>query len=133
MTMNKKNIVPVLEDGHYYINHQIFSTGKTTMLNLINECQVKDNVATFFNKDGKVSKPVSELQTINMLLIKSSDVDVKDSLYHWFKHGNYIHKDKEFIEDTTLNTGTIYRERYWHFSLMIQPEENIVRFKITTL
>lgn len=118
-------------DEYRFILHVIFSGSKRTILNIVNWGKIDDNgKIKFLTRDGEKLKTKAEIVNgfSSTEVVKFEDLDIKNSLYYWFRK-NQNHYNKEIVIDMTIETGEIFTQNCWNIDLMIQANEKVIKVK----
>jgi len=110
------------------ITHKMFLSEKNTVLNVINYGHYEDDKIVFATKDGIQRKTKQEIINSSINICSFEDIDIKDSLYYWFKN-HPQHYGKKIVIDYGLTIGEIVKQYCWFISLMIATDDNSIYVK----
>ena len=105
-----------------------FPSEKKTCLSVVNWGEQEGNKIRYTTNKGEQLKTPVEIINQNVSLASFNDLDIRDSLYHWYKQ-NPEASQLPIVYNESLESGEIYKGNCWHLSLMIKktPTEIIVK------
>lgn len=101
---------------------------ETIMLDIINwGTKVGEDSINMFTKDGYVTKLKSDVNDGYVKLVNIEDINVKESLYWWFKSHQGEH-NKVLVFDENLEAGERYFGNCWRMGLLLSSTENELKY-----
>lgn len=101
----------------------------TTWGNVINYGTLSGDKFTYPSKDGIQCKPVAEVDVRDFIKVLPIDkIDMEKSLSRYISRRNIFVTKIQY--DESLETGESYKEAGWHFPLLINYENSILKYRI---
>lgn len=117
-------------DGHYLIAQDVFNKSKKSMVNVMNHGQMVNEVITYINQEGKqVKKNVCDIVKNSTFIFPIAELDIKDSLFYWFRK-NYHHFHKKLVPKDNLTNGEIFKMDGWAYGIMLAYDDENIYYKI---
>jgi hypothetical protein len=119
------NFKPTLADNEYLLTYNPFnkSENPTTLHSIINTARVVGDTVYIESNKFDLGDNIFNYVT----LVKGDTIDVKGSLYHWYK-ANTRHADKPLVLDTSLRYGEEVREYNSTYPIIILPKDDVVLY-----
>ena len=112
-----------------YISHSL-GNGRITMLNICNQVKVVGDKLHFTTyRDGQQIKTESEINNTYNKVISCKDIDIKGSLYYWYRK-NQECRNFKLIHDDSITECEVYKGNCWAYGLMLKKCGNELRFRI---
>lgn len=108
---------------------QVYQKEKPTVLSVINWGDYEGDMILYHTREGLQKKTRQQIeQDGNTRVFNFEDLDIKGSLYWWFK-SNPSAYSKVIEIDYAIETGEVYKGNCWHLPLMINHEGQTIKVK----